>query len=202
MEQHTKEELITAALKRAISYPEYRAIIDQQVLEKRTSGPEQTEALAEYTMLNQRRMKRLDKTLKLSEDQIKRIKAYDRRVSWLVITETWCGDAAQSLPMMYKIASLNDHIDLQLVFRDENLDLMDAFLYRGGRSIPKLIAFDPRSKIILGEWGPRPKAATKLVDLYKEEHGKLTPEFKQDLQLWYTKDRGQDIADDLMELLR
>lgn len=202
MEQLTKEQKVAAVLDKAISYKAYRTIIDLQAEQNSTSGPVQTEALAQYTMLNQRRMKRLDKTLKLSEAQIAQIKAYDKAVIWLVLTETWCGDAAQSLPMMHKIASLNPLIDLKIVFRDENLELMDAFLYRGGRSIPKLIAFDPKQQSILGEWGPRPSQATKLVDLYKEEHGSLTPQFKQDLQLWYTKDRGQDIASDLIGLLK
>ncbi|MBE15380.1 MAG: thioredoxin family protein [Cytophagaceae bacterium] len=201
MKQRTKEQLVTAVLDKAMSYAAYRKLIDQQAAQNSTSGPVQTEALAQYTMLNQRRMKRLDKTLKLSEAHIAQIKAYDTPVIWLVLTETWCGDAAQSLPMMHKIAQLNPLIDLKIVFRDQNLELMDAFLYRGGRSIPKLIAFDPEQQSILGEWGPRPTQATKLVDLYKEEHGSLTPEFKQDLQLWYTKDRGQDIASDLLELL-
>ncbi len=202
MEQLTKEQKVAAVLDKAISYKAYRTIIDLQAEQNSTSGPVQTEALAQYTMLNQRRMKRLDKTLKLSEAQIAQIKAYDKAVIWLVLTETWCGDAAQSLPMMHKIASLNPLIDLKIVFRDENLELMDAFLYRGGRSIPKLIAFDPKQQSIIGEWGPRPSQATKLVDLYKEEHGSLTPQFKQDLQLWYTKDRGQDIASDLIGLLQ
>ena len=102
---------------------------------------------------------------------------------------------------MQKIAELSNGITLKVVLRDENLELMDAFLYNGGRSIPKLIALDNTTGKILGDWGPRPSIATQLVDDYKKEHGKLTPEFKQDLQVWYNKDKGQNTAQDLLGLL-
>ena len=168
---------------------------------KTSSGPNQTEALTNYTMLNQRRMKRLDKTLKLSETDIATIQNFQGNITWLVLTETWCGDAAQSMPMMQKIAALNEGIQLKVVLRDDHLNVMDEFLYNGGRSIPKLIAFDNKTETVIADWGPRPTAATKLVDDYKTEHGSLTPEFKQDLQLWYTKDKGQNTAKDLLQLL-
>lgn len=201
MEQQTTDQLVSAALQQAMTYETYRNFIDTHAANESSSGPEQSEALSNYTMLNQRRMKRLDKTLKLSEAATATIENFEGDVTWLVLTETWCGDAAQSMPMMQKIAALNKGIDVKVILRDENLDLMDAFLYNGSRSIPKLIAVDNITQTVIGDWGPRPTEATKLVNDYKEKHGSLTPEFKQDLQLWYTKDKGQNIAEDLLELL-
>lgn len=198
----TKSKLIEEALKNAISYPDYRALTEQHALEDTNSGPEITENLANYTKLNHKRMKRLDKTLKLTEAQKAVISDYKKEVTWLVLTETWCGDAAQTMPMMQKFAELNDHIKLRVVLRDEHLALMDAFLYNGGRSIPKLIAYDVDSQTIIGDWGPRPSVATQLVNSYKETNGSLTPEFKQDLQVWYNKDKGQSTAEDLLALLK
>ncbi|TVZ52766.1 thioredoxin family protein [Dokdonia sp. Hel_I_53] len=200
--EDTKEQLVENALKDAISYKDYRAFTEQHAIVGTNSGDERSENLANYTMLNHKRMKRLDKTLKLSEDVKTVITNYDNKVTWLVLTETWCGDAAQTMPVMQKFADLNEGIQFKVVLRDEHKELMDAFLYNGGRSIPKLIAYDSQGKKIVGDWGPRPTKATKLVNDYKEEHGSLTPEFKQDLQIWYTKDKGQNTAEDLLKLLQ
>lgn len=201
MIEKSKEQIVQEGLPKAISYPAYRKLVDDHAAQETSTGPIQTEALSNYTMLNQRRMKRLDKTTKLQEADIAKISSFKGDVTWLVITESWCGDAAQTMPAMQKIAELSEGIDLKVILRDENLELMDAFLYNGGRSIPKLIVIDNASGEILGDWGPRPSKATQLVNNYKEAHGILTPEFKQDLQVWYNKDKGQNTIEDLLRLL-
>lgn len=201
MIEKSREQIVQEALPKAISYQEYRQLMDDHAAQQTSTGPNQTEALTNYTMLNQRRMKRLDKTTKIKEEDIAKIKDFNGDVTWLVITESWCGDAAQTMPVMQKIADLNDGIEVKVILRDENLELIDAFLYNGGRSIPKLVAIDNVSGDVLADWGPRPSVATKMVNDYKEEHGKLTPEFKQDLQVWYNKDKGQNTVEDLVGLL-
>ncbi len=102
---------------------------------------------------------------------------------------------------MNKIAESAAKITFKVALRDENLELMDLFRTNGTLSIPKLIMLDEQRLKVLNSWGPRPTKATKMVEVYKKENGELTPEFKQDLQLWYNKDKGQNILDDLMELL-
>ena len=59
---------------------------------------------------------------------------------WLIITEGWCGDAAQCIPTIEKIAAESKNIETHYVLRDENLDLIDEYLTNNARSIPKLIA--------------------------------------------------------------
>ncbi|MFT5847046.1 MAG: hypothetical protein ACJARX_000328 [Psychroserpens sp.] len=195
------KDIIAESLKTSISYQEYRDLVKQLVLEESTSGSEKTEALANYTMLNDRRMKRWDKTLKISEDKIERLSIFSANVTWLVITESWCGDAAHVIPVLNNIANLSPNIDLKLVLRDENLALMDQFLTNGGRSIAKLIMIDKATGDVLNTFGPRPSEATKLVMDYKEAHGAITPEFKEDLQAWYNKDKGQNVMTDVLEIL-
>ena len=85
--------------------------------------------------------------------------------------------------------------------RDENPELIDLFKTNETLSIPKLIMVDEQSKEVMNSWGPRPTKAVKMVEVYKKENGELSPEFKQDLQLWYNKDKGQNILAYLMELL-
>lgn len=193
--------LVQEGIAKAISYQNYRTLVESLVAQDSNTGPEVTEALAAYTVLNHKRMKRLDKTLKITENVQQDIKEYKGKVTWLVLTESWCGDAAQTMPMMQKMADLTEGIDFKVLLRDQNLELMDQFLYNGGRSIPKLIAFDHTTNKVIGDWGPRPTEATKLVDDYKAAHGTLTPEFKQDLQVWYNKDKGQNTLSDLLKLL-
>ncbi|SDR82889.1 Thiol-disulfide isomerase or thioredoxin [Formosa sp. Hel1_31_208] len=201
LEQTSLNQIIKDSLKRAISYQDYRKLVQQLVKEESTSGDDKTEALANYTMLNDRRMKRWDKTVKISEDIKTKLFNYKGNITWLVITESWCGDAAHVIPVLNKLAELNPNINLKLVFRDENEALMDQFLTHGGRAIAKLIMIDNNIGDVTATFGPRPSEATKMVAAYKREHGQLTPDFKEDLQGWYNKDKGQNIINDVMSML-
>jgi hypothetical protein len=193
------KEIIENSLKKTISYTDYRALVSDLLVEGKSTGPEQSEDLTNYSLLNDRRMKRLDKTIKISEETIQEFQKVSAPQTWLVITEGWCGDAAQNLPVLNKIATASDYIDLKVVLRDENLELMDLFLTNGGRSIPKLIALDKDNNVI-DSWGPRPTVATKMVADYKEKNGVLDLEFKQDLQVWYNKDKGQSVQEDFVSI--
>ena len=199
--EKTTKAIIKESLSKSMSYVEYRNLVSQLAEIGKSTGPEQTEALTHYTQLNDRRMKRWDKTLKFSEEAQQLISKVNRKVTWLVLTESWCGDASPSLPVMHKIAALNSNITLKIVLRDENIDLMNRFLTNGTMSIPKLIVINDNTKEVVGEWGPRSKAATTLVEDFKAEHGQLTAAFKEGLQVWYNKDKGQDILKDLTGLL-
>src|SRR5690606_13130511 len=106
-------------------------------------------------------MKRLDKTIKIDAVSGSKIMGFDKKVTWLVLTESWCGDAAQTLPVINKVAGLNDKITLRLALRDENIELMERFLSNGAMAIPKLIAIDDANGELIGEWGSRPTVATK-----------------------------------------
>lgn len=193
--------LVEEALSKGRDYQEYREQVHGLAEEGKTTGLDQSEARINFTQLNDRRMHRWDKTYKLPEDAREQLSKLGSELIFLVLTESWCGDAAASLPIMDKIAGEAKNIDLKVVLRDENLELMDAFLTHGSRSIPKLIVLDKKKGQIVGEWGPRPSVATEMVEAFKKEHGKLTDDFKQELQVWYNKDRGQNILGDILQLL-
>lgn len=196
-----KEDTLVTALGNSYSYEEYRNLVEKLAAEGKSTGPVQTEALANYTQLNDRRMKRWDKTLRFSEEAVSKITAVSKKMTWTVLTESWCGDASPALPVMNKIAELNPNIELRVVLRDENTDLMNQFLTNGGMSIPKLIVRDDVSNEVVADWGPRSANATKLVEDHKAVYGMIKPEFKQDIQVWYNKDKGQSILADLLLLL-
>ena len=192
----TLEDILNLSLQKGINYAAYRTLVSQLVEKNSTTGNEKTEALANYTKLNDKRMKRWDKTVKISEALQQKIINYPEKLTLLILTESWCGDAAHIIPVINKIAVLNPNIELKLVLRDENENLMNHFLTNGGKAIPKLIAVN-QDKNVEFTYGPRPEEATQLVNSYKAKHGALTPEFKEDLQHWYNKNKGQAILEDL-----
>jgi thiol-disulfide isomerase/thioredoxin len=195
-------EIALRAIEGSTSYQEYRELVSRHVSNGTSTGPNQTEALAQYTLLNDSRMRRLDKTTKIPDSILEKINDFKGSQTWLVLTESWCGDAAQTMPVMNKLAELNEGIDFRVVERDNNPELINAFLTNGAQSIPKLIVLDNNTNRIIGEWGPRPSTATDMVNSYKKEHGSLSPEFKQDLQVWYNKDKGVSVAEDLTKLFK
>ncbi len=201
-ENITLMRLIEEGIADSYTYEEYRSLVSDLLSEDKSTGHTQTEALTNYSMLNDRRMKRLDKTIKIDEEIKEAVANKSLNVGLLVLSEGWCGDAAQSLPIINKIAALNDGIDLKIVLRDDHDDLMSNFLTNGGKSIPKLIMYDRNTKEVIDTWGPRPSIATQMVNDYKEEHGQLDAKFKQDLQVWYNADKGKNIADDIAQLLK
>ena len=195
------KDIISQSLENSMSYDAYRTLVTELTENNSTTGDEKTEALANYTMLNDRRMNRWDKTVKVSEIAKSKLQNFNTKVTWLVITDSWCGDAAHIMPVINKLAELNNNIDYRVVLRDENEALMNQFLTNGGKAIPKLIMIDDETNEVVNTFGPRPAKATKLVYDYKAEHGKLTPEFKENLQRWYNKDKGQSTIEDLLGLL-
>ncbi|WP_442264454.1 thioredoxin family protein [Tenacibaculum sp. ZS6-P6] len=195
------KEVIEKSLESALTYLEYRTLVSDLLIENKSTGINQSEALYNYSFLNDRRMKRLDKTSKLSDDTLAKIKNIEEQQTWIVLTEGWCGDAAHNIPVLNKMAEENPNIDLQLVLRDENLELMDKFLTNGGRSIPKLIAVN-KDKEVLFTWGPRPTEATKMIADYKKEHGVVDADIKKDLQVWYNKNKGTNVQEDILSLLK
>lgn len=191
---------ITKSLENSYTYQEYRTLVENLLEAGKSTSKEDSEALVNYSKLNHSRMKRLDKTIKLSPEVIEKIESISRPIEWIVLTEGWCGDAAQNLPIINKFADINSNINLRIVLRDEHPELMDQFLTNGGRAIPKLIQVENNySKI--ESWGPRPTIATKMVADFKAKNGTVTPEFKKDLQVWYNKDKGISTVEDMMSFL-
>jgi hypothetical protein len=192
--------LIQQRLATSYSYQEYRKLVSDLVAEGKSTGPNQTEDLTHYSMLNVKRMDRLDKKIELSEATKLRLQKLDKKQLWLVLTEGWCGDAAQNLPIIEKMAKQSSHIELRLILRDENPEVMNLFLTNGAQAIPKLISFDEELNVLF-TWGARPSIATQMVTDYKAKHGKLDPEFKKNLQVWYNKDKGQNVQSDVVTLI-
>ena len=187
-------------VEKSMTYAEYIKLIDDLLLDGRTTGPNQSAAMFNYGKLNRQRMHRLEKTVKLTDSVAEKAKNNRRKMIWLIITEGWCGDAAQNIPTIEKIAAQSENIETRYVLRDENLELMDAYLTNNARSIPKLIALDAETLEELGTWGPRPQAAMNYFYELKEQNLEK-PEIMEKIQRWYLSDKEQSIQKEFEKLL-
>ena len=195
------KSIIEKSISQSHSYTDYRNQIKALLNEGKSTGNEQSEALTHYSELNETRMNRLEKTIVIADENVQKLQGLQREYIWLVISEGWCGDAAQLLPFFYKMAQLSKKIKLEIVFRDENDDLMNLFLTNGTKSIPKLIIVDKNTLEVLGDFGPRPFGATQLILDYKTQHGLIDEKAKTDLQLWYLHDKGLSTQKEIMDLM-
>lgn len=185
-----------------MSYTTYMALMQDLLSENKTTGPNQAKELVEYTRLNFHRMERLNKTIVLSDELTTAIEMLKKRWTWLVITEAWCGDAAQNIPLMHAVTvASKGKIDIKLVLRDENLELMDQYLTNGARSIPLLLCLDTDTLHMVGKWGPRPAHAQEMVVAYKQQPDQSLEEFKTMLHTWYAKDKTYSQQHELAQLI-
>jgi hypothetical protein len=184
----------------AYSYSDYMRLMEKVVLENRTTGPKQSEDLSHYTRLNLARMQRLNKKTTINDSLREVVDQVEIPQTWYILTEAWCGDAAQNIPLIVAASLSNPLITVKLLLRDENPALMDAYLTNGGRSIPKLIAVDEDFNELF-TWGPRPAGAQALLKEYKANPVKPYSEFAEDIQRWYIADKTESIQQELQELL-
>lgn len=116
----------------------------------------------------------------------------------LVLNEDWCGDAVNIVPIVAKLADSVSNMDLRILARDENLDIMDTHLTGKSRSIPIVILLNKKFEEC-GWWGPRPRALQKWVT----EKGMLLPkdERYREIRTFYARDRGLTTMEEIVSML-
>ncbi len=192
---------IKKSLQNSFSYQEYRNLIAKLANDGATTGEIQTETNIGFTKLNDARMHRLDKTIQINEEVQKVLENTTKSYIWLVIAESWCGDAAQILPIINKMAQITSKIELRIVLRDQNDDLMLHFLTNGTKSIPKLLLLDAKTNEVLNNFGPRPIGAKEVIENYKNKHGIVDETAKIELQKWYLTDKGISTQKEILALM-
>lgn len=181
-------------LLQAIDYSEYKMRMADNFNTTRD------EKVKGYIQLNQRRMHRVEKTYTISQEVTNQLKSLKHKIYWLILTEHWCGDASQSLPVFNAIAEAsNGIIEMKLLYRDQHSDLMDKYLTNGTKSIPKLIQLDKHFNVT-GIWGPRPGIAQKLVKELRSNSESVST-YGNQLHLWYAKDKQKSLESEIVKLL-
>ncbi|MGB9665614.1 MAG: thioredoxin family protein [Ignavibacteria bacterium] len=195
-----KKSLLKEKLNNAFTYLQFKEFSEKNVRDVNPDFLNEMErAYYDYRKLNLARVSRLEKLYKPTEGALNAISNIQNYQLWLVITEDWCGDSAQTLPVIVALANLNKNIDLKILLRDSNPNLMDLYLTHGKRSIPKLVVFDKELNEIF-QWGPRPLAAKSIADELNKK-GIEKQEIIKQIHQWYAKDGGYSTEKEILELL-
>lgn len=185
-----------------LDYTSYRELVNKLLAEGKTTGPDDSDAMLHYTKMNVQRMNRVDKTTVLNAAMLKAIEEVKGNYHFLVISEGWCGDAAQIVPVINQVVlAAGGKFDLKLVLRDQHLPLIDAHLTNGGRSIPVLLILDENKELVLPKWGPRPAILQDLLVQWKKDSSDMMLIAEQ-LHGWYAKDKTQTTQQELTQLLQ
>jgi hypothetical protein len=115
--------------------------------------------------------------LSLSEADLASFKRLPRPVNVLMLAEDWCGDVIANTPIVGRIASEVNTLNLRVFLRDQNTDIMDEYLKDGKyKSIPTVVFFDDDFNE-LGRWIERPDSVTKLREEKRQALYRDNPEF-------------------------
>ncbi|MCK6606537.1 MAG: thioredoxin family protein [Ignavibacteriaceae bacterium] len=153
-----------------------------------------------YTKLNVQRMKRIISTYKISESTAELLGKNKCGMFWLVITEGWCGDSAQSLPVISAIADAAPGVELRIIERDQNPDIMDLYLTDGKKSIPKVAGFSDEGEQLF-IWGARPSNLQELV-VQRISEGVSSEKWHEEVHAWYAKDKGLSVEAEFCEIVK
>lgn len=194
-------DILTEALNKCLNYEEYKVQAERELnLFDLFTADKTAIERNDARKINLARMSRIEKQFQPENESIEVLNKINQKLFWIVISENWCGDSAQSLPIIAKLASINSMIDFKVVLRDKNPEFMNNYLTNEKRSIPKLIIFDEDFQE-LTTWGPRPATAQKLMEAMLEEQIEK-PERLKKLHLWYAKNSGREIENEIISLIK
>ena len=133
---------------------------------------------------------------KLNQDEVEAIKRLMQKPNGpakvVAIGEPWCPDVFRGLGPMAKLAEATG-LELKIFFRDQNIDIMNEFLYKGEfQSIPTFVFYDKNFNQ-LGVWHERAEKAREELrtlagpitsrmrnqELSQEERDKATAEYAE-----------------------
>jgi hypothetical protein len=188
------------------TFKESANIYLEQQLKLDTSG---RDPYFNYIQQNQQRINRWDRKFVILPEVQAQLQQIQRPLRLVAIVEAWCGDVSQILPGINHLVNQSDKLSLDVVYRDENLPLMDAFLTNGGRAIPIILITDAESQEILGSWGPRPTTPQAMMMEMKQKLAGQPSDYSSDLQkvtienihVWYARDKGREVQTQFMNTL-
>jgi len=93
----------------------YLELFERLVEQGMTTGENQSEDMIGYTKLNWQRLMRSQKTLKLPVDVQVDLKNLTGLYVLLVLTEPWCGDAANATPVFGMIDEQAPNVELRYI---------------------------------------------------------------------------------------
>ncbi len=182
----------------AVTYEQYLKDNELKIEELEKSQDPEHKLYLEYYQLAKTRMQRVDKTYHTAAELTETLASKKFGGKILIISEGWCGDAAMIIPVIHRFFEGKNEV--QITYRDQN-NLIDSYLTNGAKSIPMVLILDENNEVI-SHWGPRPKSGMQLLEKHKANPETYdAEEFHNDLQIYYTKNKGLDIITELLEKL-
>jgi hypothetical protein len=135
---------------------------------------------------------------RVDEEYVRRVTALPGGWHLLVLSEDWCGDAVNTVPVLAKLVESTPNTDLRVLGREANPDLMDSHLTGSSRSIPVVIVLDEAFEE-RGWWGPRPTVLQHWVS----GQGQLLEKTERyrEARTWYARDRGRTTLEEVVSMM-
>lgn len=185
-------------IKNGYSFEDYLEHIEDQLEEQiELDDPKE---LVPYFAINLKQSREIRKNFRYNPGMEKKAKSYDADLKFLIISEGWCEDASQIVPIVDRLAETIG-VECKFVFRDENIELMEEYNTNGSYSIPIVIGVTPEGEEAF-RFGPRPAQAMIYTNRFKKDPDKYSREdFEEDLDRFYLENHGQDIISEILELI-
>ncbi len=156
--------------------------------------------LVPYYAINLKQSRDIRKNFRYNPGMEKKAKSFNAEIKFLVISEGWCEDASQIVPVVDRLAETIG-IECKIVFRDENLELMEEYHTNGSFSVPIIIGVTPEGEEAF-RFGPRPAKAMEFTNRFKKDPDKYSKDdFIEDLDRYYLENHGQDIITEILTLI-
>lgn len=182
-----------------LSYDTFQAQWRDSLLQPLPVGDPGARRFHFYKKYNLERSARVEAAYTPSDALREALAAIGEPQTWWVLTEDWCVDSAYSLPVIARAAALSPRVSLVVLPRDAHPDIMDRYLTNGGRSIPKLVAFDATGAERF-QWGPRPARAAAYRQQLIEE-GREKGVVSALLVEWYEAEGWLEVERELVALI-
>ena len=200
--QYMPSIISSSVLAQTISWGEYYATAKKYVESEDRPDLYQNEKMQRYTSENIKRMDHILQTIHIESKLYNALSAIHTDMVWLVLTEPWCGDASQVVPVLHTIASCTERVDFRILQSDLHPEILSAYLTDGSRSIPKLICLKADTLDEIGTWGPRPAALHQIVQAHKDD---MSISFGAKVRMvheWYDTDKTASIQDEFIDLIK
>lgn len=138
------------------------------------------------------------RTARIPEWATQRARALGRRLRLVVLAEDWCGDASSTVPVLARWADEAGSVELRILQRDKNPQVMARYLTNGARSIPLAIVLTDQMEE-LGRWGPRPAELQAFV-VRERAAGRTSRDYHPEVRRWYAKDKGESTLREVLEV--
>lgn len=193
------KKIVSDCLQNCFNYLEYEEILNQ-IRSDSPSLNNLSEEQSDYVSL-EKNENQFDETISITKDTIGKINRFKNKYTWLVITEKWCIDTRQLIPICNKMAAFSENIELKIAFLEKDtiwihntVDEIQIF--------PTLIILNKNDNSkMLAEWGPRPKGATDLLKSRMKKSGKIPTSAFEEMKMWYFQNKGVSTQFELMRLM-